>query len=197
MARCTTRVLCLLEVLVRTQALGERGNAEEGGERHFLYRWRSCRRANAMKTSQAPSGPVRSGPSFRHGRFDRRKPLARPAEIYRKKRKKVQLRTVSVDFAVCQKFGAANFHGLDRPTVIRKATSQTTLSALEPAPSPAPKSRRRRVWRLATGDGPRTWPLVQDSTRRRHWEARAHRPTRVSILRPIKSPRIVPTARLT
>ena len=93
------------------------------------------------------------------------------------------------------RFGKQNC--LDRPTVIRKATSQTTLSALEPAPSPAPKSRRRRVWRLATGDGPRTWPLVQDSTRRRHWEARAHRPTRVSILRPIKSPRIVPTARLT
>ena len=124
------------------------------GERANLYPWRWYWQAKMVEHEPGAQRPVSvPGPSFRHGRFDRRKPLARPAEIYRKKRKKVQLRTVSVDFAVCQKFGAANFHGLDRPTVIRKATSQTTLSALEPAPSPASKSRRRRVGdshRLAT-----------------------------------------------
>ena len=150
---CTMHdVLCLLEV--RPQGLGDDGCYAGSGERANLYPWRWYWQAKMVEHEPGAQRPVSvPGPSFRHGRFDRRKPLARPAEIYRKKRKKVQLRTVSVDFAVCQKFGAANFHGLDRPTVIRKATSQTTLSALEPAPSPASKSRRRRVGdshRLAT-----------------------------------------------
>ena len=108
--------------------------------------------------ARRPAAGLRSGAIVSvTSRFDRRKP--RPAEIIERK-EKVQLRAVSVDFAMCQKLGAANFHGLDSSVVIRKATSQTTLLALE---GPAKSCIEREV-------GDSHVALVQDSTRRRHWQ---------------------------
>ena len=146
-------VLCLLEV--RPQGLGDDGCMRGQASGPTCISGDGIGKRKWWSTSQAPSGrsPFRGHRSVIVTVALIVGSLARPAEIFKKKTEKVQLRAVSVDFAICQKFGAANFHVLDRPTVIRKATSQTTLSALEPAPSPASKSRRRRVGdshRLAT-----------------------------------------------
>ena len=99
--------------------------------------------------ARRPAAGLRSGAIVSvTSRFDRRKP--RPAEIIERK-EKVQLRAVSVDFAMCQKLGAANFHGLDSSVVIRKATSQTTLLA---AGRTRQVLHRERGWRLARGPRP-------------------------------------------
>lgn len=103
------------------------------GERANLYQWRWYWQAKMVEHEPGAQRPVSvPGPSFRHSRFDRRKPLARPAEIYRKNGKRSNSAQSQLILPCVRNLEPQIFHGLDRPTVIRKATSQTTLaSALE------------------------------------------------------------------
>ena len=166
--------MCLLEVLVRPQALGERGKAEavgDGGVPASLAVVSASERNGAR--ARRPAAGLRSGAIVSvTSRFDRRKP--RPAEIYRKEGKGPTPRSLS-RFCHVSENGSRKFSWFGQ--VCRHSESHEsnhTFSAGRTAKSCIERGWRLALLRTAHVASPR--PGLDS----------ANRLTRVSILRPIK-----------